>query len=44
MLYMHGREVACLHRDLKSPNLLVSAAWQVKVRRTGRRASLAVKC
>jgi serine/threonine protein kinase len=31
VLYLHSRQPAIIHRDLKSPNLLVDAAWQVKV-------------
>ena len=33
MLYLHGHKpTAIIHRDLKSPNLLVMKNWQVKVR------------
>ena len=32
MLYLHSRDPPVMHRDLKSPNLLVSKHWNVKVR------------
>jgi hypothetical protein len=32
MLCLHAHSPPILHRDLKSPNLLVDAAWRVKVR------------
>jgi serine/threonine protein kinase len=31
MAFLHGLRPARLHRDLKSPNLLVSESWVVKV-------------
>jgi len=31
MLYLHTRQPPIIHRDLKSPNLLVDALWHVKV-------------
>lgn len=31
MLFLHTRTPAVIHRDLKSPNLLVNSAWVVKV-------------
>ncbi|PRW60009.1 GTP-binding nuclear Ran [Chlorella sorokiniana] len=31
MLYLHNRSIPVLHRDLKSPNLLVDDNWTVKV-------------
>lgn len=31
MLYLHTRHPPIIHRDLKSPNLLVDALWHVKV-------------
>jgi hypothetical protein len=31
MLYLHGHKPAIIHRDLKSPNLLVEKNWKVKV-------------
>ena len=31
MLCLHAHSPPILHRDLKSPNLLVDAAWRVKV-------------
>lgn len=31
MLHLHTRDPSILHRDLKSPNLLVSGDWTVKV-------------
>lgn len=30
MLYLHSRPVPVLHRDLKSPNLLVDAHFRAK--------------
>ena len=32
MLYLHSHKPAIIHRDLKSPNLLVDKHWRVKVR------------
>jgi hypothetical protein len=37
MLYLHGHKPPIIHRDLKSPNLLVEKNWRVKVRQAGRR-------
>lgn len=37
MLYLHGHRPPIIHRDLKSPNLLVEKNWKVKVR--GRKMS-----
>ena len=31
MLYLHARSPPIIHRDLKSPNLLVDSHWRVKV-------------
>ena len=31
MLYLHTRSPPIIHRDLKSPNLLVDALWHVKI-------------
>jgi len=31
MLYLHTRNVPIIHKDLKSPNLLVESSWRVKV-------------
>lgn len=31
MLYLHTRDTPIVHRDLKSPNLLVDYAWRTKV-------------
>ncbi|KAI7842069.1 hypothetical protein COHA_004266 [Chlorella ohadii] len=31
MLYLHGHKPPIIHRDLKSPNLLVEKNWRVKV-------------
>ncbi len=30
MLHLHNRTPAIIHRDLKSPNLLVDEHWQIK--------------
>ena len=38
MLYLHGHRPPIIHRDLKSPNLLVEKNWKVKVRQAGRQA------
>ena len=35
MLHLHSRRPAIVHRDLKSPNLLVAADWTVKVADVG---------
>jgi serine/threonine protein kinase len=35
MLYLHSRATPVIHRDLKSPNLLVDDNWRVKVGRLG---------
>ena len=35
MLYLHSRATPVIHRDLKSPNLLVDENWRIKVRRLG---------
>ena len=44
MLYLHMRNT--IHRDLKSPNLLVDSAWRVKVGegRGGRSGLPAARC
>jgi serine/threonine protein kinase len=31
MIYLHTRAPPIIHRDLKSPNLLVTSSWTVKV-------------
>ncbi len=31
MWYLHSRQPPVVHRDLRSPNLLVSQTWTVKV-------------
>ena len=35
MLYLHSRATPVIHRDLKSPNLLVDENWRVKVGTAG---------
>ena len=35
MNYLHTSDPPVIHRDLKSPNLLVDKHWRVKVRGTG---------
>lgn len=35
LLYLHSLQPAIIHRDVKSPNLLVDKAWNVKVRGGG---------
>jgi serine/threonine protein kinase len=35
MLALHAHSPAIIHRDLKSPNLLVDKHWRVKVRAGG---------
>jgi serine/threonine protein kinase len=37
MLYLHNRPAPIIHRDLKSPNLLVDASWRVKASRPAAR-------
>ena len=32
MQYLHGHKPLIIHRDLKSPNLLLDKHWRVKVR------------
>ena len=36
MFYLHSHRPVILHRDLKSPNLLVSKDWRVQVGWVGR--------
>ncbi len=35
MNYLHTSDPPVIHRDLKSPNLLVDKHWRVKVRARG---------
>jgi hypothetical protein len=41
MLHLHARSPPIIHRDLKSPNLLVDVHWRVKVRPRPRRRAAA---
>lgn len=34
MAYLHSRQPPILHKDLKSPNILVDANWRIKVAHT----------
>ena len=41
MNYLHTSDPPVIHRDLKSPNLLVDKHWRVKVRRAAAAAAAA---
>jgi hypothetical protein len=43
MLYLHSYQPPIVHRDLKSPNLLVDKDWNVKVRGDGESKGRAVE-